>query len=151
MLPTRPLHQMYAEPARDFIESHGGEVRVNALRADHRGARTRARVEVRGERIDARRVIAAVPWFALRGLFAASAAGARADARGRVARWTSMPIVTVNLWYDRHVMDEPFVGLPGRDDAVGLRQAARVRRERVAPVARLERRDEADAAWAARS
>jgi predicted NAD/FAD-dependent oxidoreductase len=26
----------------------------------------------------------------------------------------SMPIVTVNLWYDRQVMDEPFVGLPGR-------------------------------------
>jgi uncharacterized protein with NAD-binding domain and iron-sulfur cluster len=26
----------------------------------------------------------------------------------------SKPIVTVNLWYDRPVMDEPFVGLPGR-------------------------------------
>ena len=26
----------------------------------------------------------------------------------------SMPIVTVNLWYDRAVMDDAFVGLPGR-------------------------------------
>jgi hydroxysqualene dehydroxylase len=26
----------------------------------------------------------------------------------------AMPIVTVNLWYDRVVMDEPFVGLSGR-------------------------------------
>jgi uncharacterized protein with NAD-binding domain and iron-sulfur cluster len=26
----------------------------------------------------------------------------------------SKPIVTVNLWYDMVVMDEPFVGLPGR-------------------------------------
>jgi hydroxysqualene dehydroxylase len=26
----------------------------------------------------------------------------------------SMPIVTVNLWYDRTVMAEPFAGLPGR-------------------------------------
>jgi hydroxysqualene dehydroxylase len=25
-----------------------------------------------------------------------------------------MPIVTVNLWYDRAVMDDAFVGLPGR-------------------------------------
>jgi predicted NAD/FAD-dependent oxidoreductase len=25
-----------------------------------------------------------------------------------------MPIVTVNLWYDRRVMDDVFVGLPGR-------------------------------------
>jgi uncharacterized protein with NAD-binding domain and iron-sulfur cluster len=27
---------------------------------------------------------------------------------------TSKPIVTVNLWYDRAVMDDTFVGLPGR-------------------------------------
>ena len=26
----------------------------------------------------------------------------------------SKPIVTVNLWYDRVVMDDPFVGLHGR-------------------------------------
>ena len=26
----------------------------------------------------------------------------------------SSPIVTVNLWFDRTVIDEPFVGLPGR-------------------------------------
>ena len=31
-----------------------------------------------------------------------------------VAGMEAMPIVTVNLWYDRAVMDEPFVGLPGR-------------------------------------
>jgi zeta-carotene desaturase len=27
---------------------------------------------------------------------------------------TSSPIVTVNLWFDRAVLDDPFVGLPGR-------------------------------------
>src|SRR6478672_7574682 len=27
-LPTRPLHLMYAEPAREYIEKHGGEVRT---------------------------------------------------------------------------------------------------------------------------
>ena len=26
----------------------------------------------------------------------------------------SWPIVTVNLWFDRPVIDEPFIGLPGR-------------------------------------
>jgi hypothetical protein len=26
----------------------------------------------------------------------------------------SSPIVTVNLWFDRQVIDEPFLGLPGR-------------------------------------
>ena len=27
---------------------------------------------------------------------------------------SSSPIATVNLWFDRQVLDEPFVGLPGR-------------------------------------
>jgi hydroxysqualene dehydroxylase len=114
VLPTRPLHQMYAEPAREFIESRGGEVRVNALaRIVVEHGRVRA-VDVRGERIAARRVVAAVPWFALRGLFAPppQELGATVEAASAMA---SMPIVTVNLWYDRRVMEEAFVGLPGRD------------------------------------
>jgi hydroxysqualene dehydroxylase len=114
VLPTRPLHQMYAEPAREFIESRGGEVRVNALaRIVVEHGRVRA-VDVRGERIAARRVVAAVPWFALRGLFAPppQELGATVEAASALA---SMPIVTVNLWYDRRVMEEAFVGLPGRD------------------------------------
>ena len=28
VLPTSPLHLMYAEPAREFLESHGGSVRT---------------------------------------------------------------------------------------------------------------------------
>ena len=114
VLPTRPLHQMYAEPAREFIASHGGDVRVNALaRVIVEDGRVRA-VEVRGERIETRRVIAAVPWFALRGLFA-TPPQQLATALAAASAMKSMPIVTVNLWYDRPVMDEPFVGLPGRD------------------------------------
>ena len=31
------------------------------------------------------------------------------------SRMASKPIVTVNLWYDRAVMDDVFVGLPGRE------------------------------------
>jgi hypothetical protein len=32
----------------------------------------------------------------------------------RAGRMTSSPIVTVNLWFDRAVLDEAFIGLPGR-------------------------------------
>ena len=71
VLPIRPLHEMYAEPARRFIESHGGEVRVNALaRVVVEHGRVSA-VDIRGERIAASRVIAAVPWFDLGRLFGA--------------------------------------------------------------------------------
>lgn len=115
VLPTKPLHQMYAIPAASFVQARGGEVRVNALaRVIADQGRVRA-VDVRGERIETSRVVAAVPWFALRTLFAPPPPPALAATIASAAAMASMPIVTVNLWYDRPVMDEPFVGLPGRE------------------------------------
>ena len=113
VLPTRPLHEMYAEPARTFIERHGGEVRTGALArviADDTGITA---VEVRGERIPTTHVISAVPWHGLRTLFT-SAPPALAGTIADAATMASMPIVTVNLWYDRVVMQDAFVGLTGR-------------------------------------
>jgi len=114
-LPTVPLHEMYAVPARQYIERCGGEVRVNALaRVTIAGGRVPG-IEVRGEPIAATAVIAAVPWFSLGTLLTGDAApldGLLANA----AKMTAKPIVTVNLWYDRVVMpgNDEFVGLPGR-------------------------------------
>jgi squalene-associated FAD-dependent desaturase len=114
VLPTRPLHEMYAGPARTFIERHGGEVRAGALaRVLTDGDRVTG-VDVRGERIAAARVISAVPWFGMRTLFAGGPPMAAASLVAQASAMSSKPIVTVNLWYDRRVMDEPFVGLPGR-------------------------------------
>jgi zeta-carotene desaturase len=114
VLPTCPLHQMYAEPARDHITARRGEVRTNALaRLVVERDRVSA-VEVRGERIPAARVIAAVPWFALRQLFAGGVPPPLERLVSDADRMTSKPIVTVNLWYDRQVMADAFVGLPGR-------------------------------------
>jgi squalene-associated FAD-dependent desaturase len=115
VLPTKPLHLMYAEPARAYIEARGGEVRVNALaRVIVAGDRVEA-VEIRGgERIPASRVVSAVPWFGLRALFGTTPPGALAPTLAAASAMDAMPIVTVNLWYDRRVMDEVFVGLPGR-------------------------------------
>jgi protoporphyrinogen oxidase len=113
VLPAKPLHEMYAVPARAFIERHGGEVRTNALAriiADDTGVTA---VDVRGERIPTTSVIAAVPWHALRTLFTMPPP-VLADTIARGSAMTSMPIVTVNLWYDRVVMDETFVGFTGR-------------------------------------
>ena len=115
VLPTRPLHQMYAEPARAFIEAHGGEVRVNALaRVVVEQGHVRA-IDIRGERIHTRHIIAAVPWFDLGRLFLPAPPSQLAAILAAANAMTPMPIVTVNLWYDRRVMDDPFVGLPGRE------------------------------------
>jgi predicted NAD/FAD-binding protein len=114
VLPTRPLNLMYAEPARDYIRNLRGDVRTNArahVVADQLGVR---KVEVRGETVTASRVIVAVPWFGFRGVFGDMVPPAMQASAAAAEAMTSKPIVTVNLWYDRAVMDEPFVGLPGR-------------------------------------
>jgi hydroxysqualene dehydroxylase len=113
ILPARPLHQMYAEPARAFIERGGGAVRTGAT-ARIIVERGGVAVESGGERWTPWAVVSAVPWFKLDGLVAGDRAPL-ADVIDRANRMTTSPIVTVNLWFDRVVMDEPFVGLPGRD------------------------------------
>jgi hypothetical protein len=112
-IPVRPLDEVFGEPARAFVERRGGEVRSHALARVVIDEDRVTAVDVRGERQPARCVIAAVPWFGLQALIGgrpvASLEGVLA-----MARRASSPIVTVNLWLDRPVIDAPFVGLPGR-------------------------------------
>ena len=112
-LPTKPLHLMYAEPARQYIEHAGGTVRAEARARIRVDGGTVVAVESEGEQWSANRVIAAVPWFAIAELFE-RVPPELADLLDRARRMASSPIVTVNLWFDRAVMNEPFIGLPGR-------------------------------------
>ena len=112
-LPTRPLHLMYAEPARTYLESHGGSVRTGSpaqIRVDGGGV---AAVSSGGDQWRADTVISAVPWHAFGELLAGDLSPLAKTIEGARAT-TSSPIVTVNLWFDRPLFDEPFVGLPGR-------------------------------------
>jgi squalene-associated FAD-dependent desaturase len=112
-LPTRPLHLMYAEPAREFIEHHGGMVRTGTTAQVVWNSDGVEAVQAGDERWPARHVISAVPWFAFGDLFTAEPPALR-EIIDRARRMASCPIVTVNLWFDRPLLDEPFVGLPGR-------------------------------------
>jgi len=113
VLPTRPLHEMYAEPARTLIEKSGGSVRTGAAaRVDIQAGRVAA-VTMDGERWAGPPVIAAVPWFALGDLFTGEC-DALAPLLAAARATDPSPIVTVNLWFDRPVLDVPFLGLPGR-------------------------------------
>jgi zeta-carotene desaturase len=114
VLPLKPLHEMYALPAKRYVESKGGEVRLNALARVRIEAGRIAGVDVRGEPLPIFQVVAAVPWFALEPLFVGETAP-MASIVGAASRMASKPIVTVNLWYDRAVMEDVFVGLPGRE------------------------------------
>src|SRR5262249_44191935 len=112
-LPLVPLNEMYAEPARRFIEARGGTVALNALARVRIDNGAVAGIDVRGEPIAASRIIAAVPWFALESLLTGDVAP-MSDTIARASAMVSKPIVTVNLWYDRVVMEDAFVGLPER-------------------------------------
>ena len=114
VLPTKPLHLMYAEPATRYIQQRGGAVRTNALARIAIERNAVVGIDIRGERVSAGRVICAVPWFGLGAMFPDRVPTALVDTVQAADATGAMPIVTVNLWYDRRVMDEPFVGLPGR-------------------------------------
>ncbi|MGC4085199.1 MAG: hydroxysqualene dehydroxylase HpnE [Vicinamibacterales bacterium] len=113
VLPTKPLHLMYAEPARTFIEQCGGSVRTGATARITIQDDAVATVTANDEAWHAPAVICAAPWFAWTDIFHGDLVSL--DPILAAARATApSPIVTVNLWFDRVVMHEPFVGLPGR-------------------------------------
>jgi squalene-associated FAD-dependent desaturase len=113
-IPNRPLDAMYAEPARAFLEQRGGVVKTGAPATIEIAGDGRLRVSSGAERFEAPVVVSAVPWFAFAEAFAGQVDPIRSvvlNARGM----QSSPIVTVNLWFDAPLFEEPFVGLPGRD------------------------------------
>jgi hydroxysqualene dehydroxylase len=110
-LPVLPLDELYTEPSRAYLTARGSEVRTHSA-ARLEAEDGRARVWLRDGSVDARVVICAVPWFELPQVCADLPA---LEPVARAATNTpASPIVTVNLWFDRQVLDGPFVGLPGR-------------------------------------
>jgi squalene-associated FAD-dependent desaturase len=111
-LPTKPLPQLYAEPARAYIEARGGTVKTSSPATV---VVSGASVEVSSgsDRWSAGGIIVSVPWFAVGEVFQGDVARL-ASLFERAGRMMSSPIVTVNLWFDRPLFAEPFIGLPGR-------------------------------------
>jgi hydroxysqualene dehydroxylase len=120
-LPLKPLDELYAFPARDYIERHDGTVRTNAVAQIECSAEGTASdsaqsapcVVVRGERLVAGSVICAVPWHALPDVFPERPVALRPILEA-AANTGASPIVTVNLWFDQIVTEQTLVGLPGR-------------------------------------
>src|SRR5688572_15628008 len=110
-LPIKPMDELYATPGQALIEHRGGEVRV------HAPARIRSvpqlTVNVRDEELRAPVVICAVPWYALGDVFVDPPAVLQ-PILSAAERTPASPIVTVNLWFDRAVTPNMFIGLPGR-------------------------------------
>lgn len=114
VLPAVPLDEMYAEPGKRWLEQRGHAVRVNAPATIVIENQRVTGVRVRDEVIAAPVVVSTVPWHAFHALFEQPPVELR-EAITNASALASLPIVTVNLWFDRAVMHEPLVGLPGRN------------------------------------
>jgi squalene-associated FAD-dependent desaturase len=106
------LSDLYTSAATNFIRARGGLVRtaaaVNRLIIE-RGAV--AALELKGgEMIEADYFISAVPHAALLRILPDELA---ASEFAPLAKLGSSPIVSINLWFDRAVLDREFVGLLG--------------------------------------
>ena len=113
VIPSESLSHLLVDPAVAFVEARGGEVLRGAparVTVDTRGV---TGVDVRGRLISARHVVSSVPWHAVAALFQ-EVPEALVPIVSRASAMQSAPIVTVNLWFDRAVLDAPFIGLPGR-------------------------------------
>jgi zeta-carotene desaturase len=112
-LPRCPLDELFAEPARRYIEDRGGEVKIGSPARIHLNGGLVAHVEARQERFQAGAVVAAVPWYSLPDLFAGDLAPVDGLRKAAAATEPS-PIVSVNLWLSGPILQTPFLGLPGR-------------------------------------
>lgn len=106
------LSELYTHDAERYIESHGGEVRINAEVAEIEIEGPRA-IGVRlksGERIKTASVVSTTPPAAL-GRMLRPEVIERYEVFRNLARFESSPIVSINLWYDEPVMDGEFACL----------------------------------------
>lgn len=114
VLPRVPLSQLYAEPACTYIEARGGQVRTGRparVNVDGAGFALRAG----DNRWHVRSLVVAVPWHQFATVFEDAPPAALVPACDAARSMRSIPIVTVNLWFDRPILDgELFVGLIGR-------------------------------------
>jgi squalene-associated FAD-dependent desaturase len=106
------LSDLYTDGAADFIKSKGGDVQTGAQVQTLIIERGRViSVELKdGERIEADYFISAIPPAAL---FSILPLELRSKEFASLERLGSSPIVSINLWFDRPVIDREFVGLLG--------------------------------------
>ncbi len=115
-LPRVPLDDLFAEPAKRFIESRGGLVLTRSPARVVTTTDAVQAVRVGETTIGCDTVVSSVPWHALARLWDGGPPTRLAALVERASAMRSMPIVTVNLWFDRPIFDAggvPFVGHVG--------------------------------------
>lgn len=110
LVPQVGLSELLVDPARRYIEDHGGEIRIGsgADRLEIKGNEVHA-VIARGKKISASVVISSIPYHALPSLFPGRPE--QGSVMDTLSKFDSSPIITLHLWLDRKVIDQEFVAL----------------------------------------
>jgi hydroxysqualene dehydroxylase len=110
LVPRAGLSQLFVDPCVEFIRSRGGEVMVNCGVDESlfEGNRLNGVRSSDGHIREARAFVSAIPWYAASPLFSNAAGRQGWNVNGHLQ---SSPIVTINLWFDRVVMEQDFVAL----------------------------------------
>jgi squalene-associated FAD-dependent desaturase len=115
LMPTVGQSELYVERAKRILSTHRAQVLLNTevksmtLRRD----KITEIVLKNKKRIRARAFVCAVPHTALGRILPDDLR--REPPFDRLTNFASSPIVSMNLWFDRAIMDRDFVGLIGRD------------------------------------
>lgn len=107
LIPNAGLSEIFVDPARTFIEARGGEIRLGtAVDTVSRNGRSASGVVLSsGEEVAARSVIVAVPHYAAVDILPDK------EITQPISRLETSPIITINLWFDREVMQEQLIAL----------------------------------------
>ena len=113
-LPQAPLDEIFAEPARRFVETRGGRVIAkSSARVEMDAQGEISAVRAGADLIETSRVVSTVPWHAIARIWAADPPAALAAVLRDAAAMRSSPIVSVNIWLEGGVDLDTFVGLVG--------------------------------------
>jgi squalene-associated FAD-dependent desaturase len=106
------LSDLYTDGAQDYIEARSGRVQINAQVSNLVIENGRvAAVELKnGDRVEADYFISAVPHAAFLDILPDEM---RRTEFASVEKLDSSPILSINLWFDRPVIDRDFVGMIG--------------------------------------
>lgn len=106
LIPRAGLSQLFAEPAAKHLRLHGSEVQTNAEveKILSEGGNIRG-IYCGGKEIEAKAYISTVPYYAIDALLGDG------KQHGYGEKFDSSPIITINLWLDKVIVEQEFLAL----------------------------------------
>lgn len=106
LIPRAGLSQLFAEPAVEYLRLHGSEVQLNSgvEKMLSEGDTIRG-AHCEGIDREAKAYISAVPYYAIDALFE------EGKQNGYAEKFDSSPIITINIWLDRVIIQQEFLAL----------------------------------------